>query len=107
LSEGGRLSELQLNATENQIEKTSSMVRKYNESLISNIEKRFSDSLEILKAFDIFNPFPVPERETLEFTVYGNEHIETMINHFFKDLEESKKEEIRVEWKKLKYHFLQ
>jgi hypothetical protein len=48
---GGRLSELQLNATENQIEKTSSMVRKYTESLISNIEKRFSDSLEILKAF--------------------------------------------------------
>ena len=107
LSEGGRLSELQLNATENQIEKTSSMLRKYTESLISNIEKRFSDSLEILKAFDIFNPFSVPERETLEFTVYGNEHIETMINHFFKDLEESKKEEIRVEWKKLKYHFLQ
>ena len=107
LSEGGRLSELQLNATENQIEKTSSMLRKYTESLISNIEKRFSDSLEILKAFDIFNPFPVPERETLEFTVYGNELIETMINHFFKDLEESKKEEIRVEWKKLKYHFLQ
>jgi hypothetical protein len=30
-----------------------------------------------------------------------------MINHFFKDLEESKKEEIRVEWKKLKYNFLQ
>jgi hypothetical protein len=50
LSEGGRLSELQLNATENQIEKTSSMLRKYTESLISNIEKRFSDSLEILKA---------------------------------------------------------
>ena len=75
------------------------MLRKYTESLISNIEKRFSDSLEILKAFDIFNPFSVPERETLEFTVYGNEHIETMINHFFKDLEESKKEEIRVEWK--------
>jgi hypothetical protein len=44
------------------------MLRKYTESLISNIEKRFSDSLEILKAFDIFNPFPVPERETLEFT---------------------------------------
>ena len=107
LSEGGRLSELQLNATENQIEKTSSMLRKYTESLISNIEKRFSDSLEILKAFDIFNPFSVPERETLEFTVYGNEHIETMINNFFKDLEESKKEEIRVEWKKLKYNFLQ
>jgi hypothetical protein len=51
-------------------EKTSSMLRKYTESLISNIEKRFSDSLEILEAFDIFNPFSVPERETLEFTVY-------------------------------------
>jgi hypothetical protein len=60
LSEGGRLSELQLNATENQIEKTSSMLRKYTESSLWNTLLRLESMGKTLRSTytDAINEYP-------------------------------------------------
>ena len=82
-------------------------MRKYIDSLIENINNRFSDCiLDVLRSFDIFNPLSVPEREEVGFSHYGEDKIKILIEHFYREKPVTEKQEIEAEWKKIKYHFV-
>lgn len=101
MSEGGRLHDIYLDSEKN-IETATSLLNNYVEALCSNIDTRFSDSLPLLRAFDIFNPLSVPEREDVLFANYGTTSVKQLANHFLPDEDE---EEIVSEFQRMKYHF--
>ncbi|XP_062583557.1 zinc finger protein 862-like isoform X2 [Saccostrea cucullata] len=106
LNNGGKLGDL-FSASESQFLDAKRLLEKYIDALVHNIKQRFSDSMNILKSFDIFNPLSIPERDQREFRNYGEEHVITLTEHFFSACDETEKEEINTEWRKMKYHFLQ
>ncbi|CAB3982455.1 Hypothetical predicted protein [Paramuricea clavata] len=79
---------------------------KYVDSLTENIENRFSESLPILTAFQIFDPMGVPARSDDAFKEYGIPQIKILADHFYEEKKVKElTEELECEWKKFKYNF--
>ena len=79
-----------------------SLFRNYITALINNIERRFEDSSPVLAAFSIFDPNVMPET-TEELKVYGNQQLETLSNHYFKD-NQDKINRLKAQWHGMKYY---
>ena len=79
-----------------------SLMEKYTQALIDNIDRRFQDSSEVLAAFSIFDPVVMPDT-TEELKVYGNQQIDTLSKHYFKD-NQDKSERLKAQWHGMKYH---
>ena len=60
------------------------MTERYAHSLVENIRNRFSNSLPVLNAFNIFDPLALPDRSAESFKEYGISEIEILTGHFFK-----------------------
>ena len=79
------------------------LLTKYVAALIQNIDNRFDDDLvSIMSSYAIFDPRSVPEKESLSFQTYGDEHIKILADHYYPD----DRIQINDEWKNLKYEIL-
>ena len=74
----------------------------YVDCLTKNIENCFTEGLQILNAFSVFDPRWMPAKGTLEFSTYGEQKIELLGQHFFSD-EPVKCEQLLDEWKLFKH----
>ena len=79
-----------------------SLFRNYTTALINNIDRRFEDSSEVLTAFSIFDPDAMPNT-TAELKVYGNQQLETLSHHYFKD-NQDKIDRLKAQWHGMKYY---
>ena len=110
LEAGGRLTTLELSATESQLQQQQRLLSRYVSSLKANIDQRFSSALPILKAFAIFDVMMVPPPESVNFKQYGLNHIETLAKHFYTESSPSceiKKQQLEAEWGKFKFDLLE
>ena len=72
-------------------------------SLITNIDKRFSDCLGVVNAFGIFDPHDVPDSTDPDFKEYGTSDIDVLANHFYPN-DQLKATKLHAEWNQFKYH---
>lgn len=79
-----------------------SVFSKYVVALVSNIDNRFSDSSEVLTAFNIFNPTAVPD-SAAEMRTYGNQQIDILSNHYFSE-NQDRSDKLKAQWHAMKYH---
>ena len=104
LSSGGRLETLELVCTESNVKDLRGLLQKYIKALVKNVDKRFKSSLPVLSAFSAFDPMLIPDRKDPAFHSHGDAEVKVLADHFFRD--DSKAEEFKTEWKKLKYDLL-
>ena len=69
--------------TDGKLQKARQLLSKYVNSLITNIDKRFSDCLGAVNAFGIFDPLDVPDSTDPDFKEYGTSDIDVLANHFY------------------------
>ena len=95
----------ELSLSKSHLDEIQTLFQKYITALKSNIDKRFSDSSEIVSAFCIFVPLAVPEQDADGFTDYGVKEIKLLGSHFYRGEEsEDIREQLVVEWRSMKYH---
>ena len=95
----------ELSLSKSHLDEIQTLFHKYITALKSNIDKRFSDSSEIVSAFCIFDPLAVPEQDADGFTDYGVKEIKLLGSHFYRGEEsEDVREQLVVEWRSMKYH---
>lgn len=71
---------------------------KYIAALKSNIDKRFSDSSEMVSAFCIFDPLTVPKQEEDGIKEFGINEINILVSHFYKEEEGSDDAKSNFSW---------
>ncbi len=109
LKEDGMLSRCDLGVFsqfhENQLK---NLTTKYIKALKENIQDRFDGNLQVITAFEIFNPTRVPERKEAGFKEYGIAEIKVLADYFYHNSEdkEDQTEELLCEWRKFKYNLL-
>jgi hypothetical protein len=101
----GRLESLELEPTENQLSQMKNMGRKYIAALTENIDHRFEETLPLLTAFSVFDPYLVPDKSDSQFKCYGKLNMQVVADHFYQDDPESR-DEIFSEWAAFKYNLL-
>ena len=69
--------------TDGKLQKARQLLSKYVNSLITNIDKRFSDCLGVVNAFGIFDPLDIPDSTDPDFKEYGTSDIDVLTNHFY------------------------
>lgn len=74
----------ELSLSRNQLEEIQTIFKKYITALKSNIDKRFTDSSEVIASFSIFDPLAVPEHDTEGFKEYGMREVKILGTHFHK-----------------------
>ena len=105
LSSGGRLETLEFVCTDSNVRDLQGRLQKYIKALVKNIGKRFKSSLPVLSAFSAFDPMLIPNRQSPAFHSHGDAEVKVLADHFF-DGDDSKAEEFKTEWKKMKYDLL-
>ncbi|CAB4013808.1 zinc finger 862-like, partial [Paramuricea clavata] len=83
------------------VEEMKTMLVKYTNALIRNLDDRFKESLPVLTALSIFDPMLTPSAAGA-FKTHGNAEIELIAKHFFPEQDEQQ-ERVKAEWGKLKY----
>ncbi|XP_053396870.1 uncharacterized protein LOC128556296 [Mercenaria mercenaria] len=78
------------------------LLRNYIDSLIKNIDRRFSDTSAVVAAFAIFDPTTLPRSDEVHFKTYGDSQIALLADHFFSD--DVEKEKLKIQWNGFKYH---
>ena len=85
------------------MQKARQLLSKYVNSLITNIDKRFSDCLGVVYAFGIFDPLDVPDSTDPDFKEYGTSDIDVLANHFYPN-DQLKATKLHAEWNQFKYY---
>ncbi|XP_070552438.1 zinc finger protein 862-like [Ptychodera flava] len=106
LSDGGRLSSLDLNCTDHDESQLKSLMTKYITSLKENIDNRLGQSAPILSAFSIFDPTAMPTQDSPEFKTYGETAICVLAAHVFPSEGATMCDKLIAEWGKMKYDIL-
>ena len=83
--------------TDGKLQKARQLLSKYVNSLITNIDKRFSDCLGVLNAFGVFDPLDVPDSTDPDFKKYGTSDIDVLANHFYPN-DQLKATKLHAEW---------
>ena len=97
--ETGNLNSAGLVMSENTSNVLTNLKERYINSLIQNIDQRFSTCQDIYEAFKIFDPQLVPGKESDEFSSYGKSEIELLGGHFFaNDISQ-----LLAEWNRFKF----
>ena len=102
-----RLQRCNLVIAERDEESVKSITERYTKAMIWNIEERFqSDVLGILDAFGIFNLDSIPTHASSnEFSIYGNNEVKTLSEHFFLG-DGEKQNDVIEEWNNFKFDLL-
>ena len=77
--------------SDRELKELQSLFTKYVESLISNINRSFEDSSDVLSAFGIFDPQSVPLSSQPGFNEYGITQIRVLADHFYQEMSEENK----------------
>ena len=93
-----------MSLSKSHLDEIQTLFQKYITALKSNIDKRFSDSSEIVSALCIFDPLAVPEQDADGFTDYGVKEIKLLGFHFNRGEESKDIREQLVEWCSMKNH---
>ncbi|KAJ8319047.1 hypothetical protein KUTeg_004138 [Tegillarca granosa] len=95
----------ELKFNKNCISELESLYRQYIESLLKNIDDRFSDSVGILSAFQIFDPLSIPKEEDPGFLEYGINAICVLADHFYSQSthQNVQKTKLLTHWANLKF----
>ena len=72
-------------------------------SLITNIDERFSDCLGVVNAFGIFDPLDVPDSTDPDFKEYGTSDTDVLANHFYPN-DQLKATKLHSEGNQFKYY---
>ena len=83
LHENGRLSLLDMNATQYHYQVLENLLCNYVDALKANIDNTFQESLHMVSAWSIFDPLKVPNKDHPGFKLYGKTQVQTTVNHFF------------------------
>lgn len=94
---------LQFEIPDRVVEEMKTMLVRYTDSLIRNIDDRFKASLPVVTSLSIFDPLLAPT--TADVTSYGQTEIELIAKHFFPE-EKDQQERLKAEWGKLKYDIM-
>lgn len=81
------------------------LLTNYTNALIENINDIFNDSMELLSAFQILDPAPVPLPDDISFKEYGKQAILIIAKHFHpkEGKDEVETDKLKIEWEKMKY----
>ena len=83
----GRLEQCKIVLNENQQERIARLATQYMDALEQNIQERFPTKIiNVLRAFRIFDAGMVPDEESKDFEVFGNEEIQIFKNQYYKDI---------------------
>ncbi|XP_070545983.1 uncharacterized protein [Ptychodera flava] len=100
----------EMNLTPHITQQLESLLVKYVNKLVENIDNRFEQSLPILTSFTVFDPAKIPAQSHPAFKTYGDNHIDAIGSHYFQALEaveqDAKKCQLLSEWRSFKYHLL-
>ena len=66
-----------------------------------NIDRRFSDSSEVVTAFSIFDPTVIPLTDDKNYKTYGYNQINVLAKHFFSE-DNIKVEKLKTQWDYIK-----
>lgn len=94
----------ELSLSRNRLNEIQTLFKKYITALRGNIDKRFSDSSEVVSAFCIFDPLAVPEPDADGFTDYGVREVKILRSHFYKGEAKEIREQLLSEWRGMKCH---
>lgn len=98
----------EIKLSDKELKELQSLFTKYVESLISNIDRRFEDSSDILSAFAIFDPLSIPLNTEVGFKEYGVTQVRVIADHFYQEMTDDNKlratEKLISEWQNLKYY---
>ena len=72
-------------------------------SLVTNTDKRFSDSLDVVNAFGILDLLDVPNSTNPDFKEYGTSDIDVPANHFYPN-DQLKATKLHAEWNQFNYY---
>ena len=101
----GRLEQCEIALNESQQEMIARLAAQYVNALEQNIRERFpTEIINVLKVCHIFDAGMVPEEESEEFDVFGNEEVQIFKNHYYKDIEKAK--ELENQWDDFKYEMV-
>ncbi|XP_060575685.1 zinc finger protein 862-like isoform X2 [Ruditapes philippinarum] len=78
------------------------LLHRYIDTLIINLEKRFSENSAILEALSIFDPTTVPKSTEPGFKNYGVNHVTVLADHFFTEARD--KDKLQTQWAGFKFH---
>jgi hypothetical protein len=78
--------------------------RKYIAALTEDIDQTFGETLPLLTAFSVFDPYLVPDKSDSHFKSYGKLNVQVVADHFYPDDPESR-DKIFSEWAAFKYNF--
>lgn len=98
----------ELNLTDHQAREIETMGEKYTAALINNLDRRFSDSSDILSAFSVFNPMAVPKATDAAFKIYGEDAISTLAKHYYGNVDTPESKQVKTdkllsEWGHMKH----
>lgn len=81
-----------------------SLFKNYIAALKNNIDRRFTDTSEIITSFSIFDIQGIPN-DTAQFKEYGNREIQILARHFYRgENGEELSDQLKTEWNGMKYH---
>ena len=85
------------------VEDMKSLLVKYTDALMKNIDDRFKESMPVVTALSIFDPLLMPSAGDVKS--YGLLEVELIGKHFFPE-DVDQQERVKAEWGKLKYDIL-
>ena len=75
-------------------------------SLITNIDKRFSHCQGVVNAFGIFDSLDVLDSTDSDFKEYGTSDMDVLANHFYPNDQLLKATKLHAEWNQFRYHVM-